>query len=195
MEPHQSQGFVVGLSREVQELVPHVRMFRTRGERRGEWLVWQDHRGGGREHSPRSGPQRLAVRLARRTAWKKRSVGLAFGAPATDPASVTSRPSRIQVMPSATTTRTWKRPHGSGSSRAGMSVSTTAASRRRSVRAGSATVCVDISARPVALARTSLLGCAGIALTTPVRASGSGAPRVAEGKVAYNGHVRPSEEA
>ena len=36
----------------------------------------------------------------------KASVGLAFKAPGTEPASVTSRPSSIQVMPSATTTST-----------------------------------------------------------------------------------------
>ena len=52
------------------------------------------------------------------------SVGLSFKAPASEPASVTSSPSRIQVMPSATMTRLWNRPQGSRSSRAGMSVST-----------------------------------------------------------------------
>src|SRR5215211_7463250 len=52
------------------------------------------------------------------------SVGLSFRAPAREPASVTSSPSRIQVMPSATMTRLWKRPQGSRSSRGGMSVST-----------------------------------------------------------------------
>ena len=52
------------------------------------------------------------------------SVGLSFKAPAREPASVTSSPSRIQVMPSATMTRLWNRPQGSRSSRAGMSVST-----------------------------------------------------------------------
>src|SRR4051794_39005538 len=51
-------------------------------------------------------------------------VGLFFSAPASEPARVTSSPSRIQVMPSATMTRLWKRPQGSRSSRAGMSVST-----------------------------------------------------------------------
>src|SRR5262245_5409830 len=44
------------------------------------------------------------------------------------PASVTSRPSSTQVMPSATTTRVWKRPHRSRSSRAGISVVTIPAS-------------------------------------------------------------------
>ena len=47
------------------------------------------------------------------------------------PTSVTSRPSRIQVMPSATTTSVWKRPHGSRSRREGISVSTTARARPR----------------------------------------------------------------
>src|SRR5262249_32141120 len=46
------------------------------------------------------------------------------------PASVTSRPSSTQVIPSATTTRVWKRPHRSRSSRAGMSVVTMPASAR-----------------------------------------------------------------
>src|SRR5262249_14979831 len=57
---------------------------------------------------------------------EKRKVGLASSAPASEPASVTSRPSRIHVMPSATTTRVWKRSHGRRSSRGAMSVSTTA---------------------------------------------------------------------
>ena len=39
-----------------------------------------------------------------------------------DPTIVTSRPSRIQVIPSATSTSIWKRLNGSRSSRAGMSV-------------------------------------------------------------------------
>ena len=54
------------------------------------------------------------------------SCGLSLSAGDTAPAKVTSRPSRIQVTPSATTTRVWKRPHGSRSSRAGISVSTIA---------------------------------------------------------------------
>jgi len=49
----------------------------------------------------------------------------AINAAATEPASVTSSPSRIQVMPNAAITRTWKRPHGRRSSRAGMRVETT----------------------------------------------------------------------
>src|SRR3954463_12267962 len=51
------------------------------------------------------------------------SVGLSFRAPASEPASVTSSPSRIQVMPSATMTRLWNRPQGSRTSRAGVWVS------------------------------------------------------------------------
>ena len=35
-----------------------------------------------------------------------------MSAPETAPASVTSRPSRIQVMPSAATTSVWKLPQG-----------------------------------------------------------------------------------
>ena len=46
-------------------------------------------------------------------------------APTREPASVTSRPSRTQVMPSATITSTWKRPQGRRSRRPAMSVSTT----------------------------------------------------------------------
>src|SRR5262249_43654801 len=52
------------------------------------------------------------------------SRGLSLSAPETAPASVTSRPSRIQVTPSATTTSVWKRPQCNRSRRAGMSVST-----------------------------------------------------------------------
>src|SRR3984885_13125785 len=51
----------------------------------------------------------------------KCNTGLAFNAPATAPTSVTSRPSRIHVTPSATTTSVWNRPQGSRSRRAGMS--------------------------------------------------------------------------
>src|SRR5215472_13314829 len=44
--------------------------------------------------------------------------------PESAPTSVTSRPSRIQVTPSATTTSQWNRRQGSASSRAGISVVT-----------------------------------------------------------------------
>src|SRR5690242_12582945 len=54
------------------------------------------------------------------------------------PASVTSSPSRIQVTPSATTTRVWKRLQVSRSSRAGTSVSTTAAPAHATARSGNA---------------------------------------------------------
>src|SRR6516162_2372371 len=49
--------------------------------------------------------------------------GLCLSAPDIAPASVTSRPSKIQVIPSATTTSVWNRPQGRRSSLAGMSVS------------------------------------------------------------------------
>ena len=55
----------------------------------------------------------------------KRSAGLSFSAPETEPASVTSSPSRIQVMPRATTTSVWKRDQGRRSRRAGTSVAIT----------------------------------------------------------------------
>src|SRR5262249_25860832 len=61
------------------------------------------------------------------SAFEKRSRGLSLSAGDTAPASVTSRPSRIQVMPSATTTSVWNRPQRSRSSRAGISVTTMAA--------------------------------------------------------------------
>src|SRR5258705_7945980 len=54
------------------------------------------------------------------------SAGLSLSAPETAPASVTSRPSSIQVTPSAATTSVWKLPQGNRSSRAGISVSTIA---------------------------------------------------------------------
>ena len=46
-----------------------------------------------------------------------------MSSPESAPARVTSRPSRIQVMPSATITSVWKGPKGSASRRAGISVS------------------------------------------------------------------------
>src|SRR5438270_608062 len=54
------------------------------------------------------------------------NVGLSAIAPDSDPTSVTSSPSRIQVIPSAQTTSQWKRAQGSRSSRAGTLVSNTA---------------------------------------------------------------------
>src|SRR6266850_1203785 len=74
--------------------------------------------------APSTAPARYALPAKPTSALLKRSTGLALSAPATVPASVTSSPSRIQVMPSATTTSVWKRPQGSRSSRAGISVST-----------------------------------------------------------------------
>src|SRR5262249_11116829 len=82
---------------------------------------------------------------------EKRSTSLCFSAPETAPASVTSRPSRIQVMPSATTTSVWNRPHGSRSSRAGMSVSTIALS-------GPACACMRFNAQPHGLVAARLAG-------------------------------------
>src|SRR5439155_3719165 len=55
----------------------------------------------------------------------KCNTGLSCSAPTIEPAIVTSSPSRIQVMPSATMTRLWNRVQGSRSSRAGTSVSMT----------------------------------------------------------------------
>src|SRR3954452_5413684 len=52
------------------------------------------------------------------------SVSFDVSAPAIDPTSVTSNPSRIHVIPRATTTIQCHRLHGSRSSRAGMSVFT-----------------------------------------------------------------------
>ena len=46
-----------------------------------------------------------ALKASPTSALLKRSTGLVLSAPATVPASVTSSPSRIQVIPSATTTR------------------------------------------------------------------------------------------
>ena len=62
------------------------------------------------EDDARRGPRRSdrRCRPARRPHRKRRALGLACSAPATDPASVTSRPSRIQVTPRATTTSLWK---------------------------------------------------------------------------------------
>src|SRR6516165_11647249 len=58
------------------------------------------------------------------SAFEKASRGESLRAPETEPASVTSRPSRTQVMPSATTTKVWNRPQRSRSRRAGISVVT-----------------------------------------------------------------------
>src|SRR4051812_39576385 len=77
--------------------------------------------------APSTAPVRYALPARPTSALLKCSAGLSFSAPATVPASVTSRPSRIQVMPSAATTNVWKRLHGRRSSRAGMSVSTMSA--------------------------------------------------------------------
>src|SRR3546814_5389902 len=72
-----------------------------------------------------------------------RSVGLAFNAPLTAPASVTSSPSSIQVMPSATTTSVWKRHHRKRSSRDGTSL-------KRGSSCASSPVCVAaISTSPL----------------------------------------------
>src|SRR4029078_11557299 len=51
-------------------------------------------------------------------------MGLALRAPDRAPASVTSSPSKIQVMPSAATTSVWNPPQGRRSSLAGIFVST-----------------------------------------------------------------------
>src|SRR3954464_2879423 len=74
--------------------------------------------------APSTAPARYALPARPTSALENCRTGLCLRAPATVPARVTSRPSRIHVMPSAATTSVWKRPHGKRSSRAGMSVST-----------------------------------------------------------------------
>ena len=66
------------------------------------------------------------VEASRRGRLRRRSPSVSFdvSAPAIEPTSVTSSPSRIQVIPSATITIQCHRLHGSRSSRAGMSVLT-----------------------------------------------------------------------
>src|SRR3546814_17064989 len=70
-------------------------------------------------------------------------MGLSRSTPATAPASVTSSPSRIQVMPSATTTSQWKRPQGRRSSRAGTSVATSPRRRAAASSGGDVVGSVD----------------------------------------------------
>ena len=73
--------------------------------RRGEFLLFLES-----DQCPRlefftGGAGAVGLRLDdTMSALLKRSVGLSFSAPESEPASVTSNPSRIQVMPSAATT-------------------------------------------------------------------------------------------
>ena len=75
--------------------------------------------------APMTLPARYALADSPMSVGLKRSVGLSCNAPVSEPAMVTSRPSRIQVIPSATTTSQWKQLQGRRSSLAGMSVPTT----------------------------------------------------------------------
>ncbi len=76
--------------------------------------------------APSTAPARYTLLASPTSVLENCSIGLCFRAPDIAPASVTSRPSRIQVIPRAATTRVWKRPHGRRSSRAGISLSTIA---------------------------------------------------------------------
>ena len=74
--------------------------------------------------APRMAPARYAVAAPPTCCSVRASVSGRTSAPATAPTSVTSSPSRTQVIPRAITTRQCHADHGSRSSRAGMSVST-----------------------------------------------------------------------
>src|SRR5438105_424576 len=78
-----------------------------------------------KKKAPSTAPARYALADAPTCASVTASAALALSAPDTAPASVTSRPSSTQVMPSAATAIEWKRPHGRRSSRAGTSDSKT----------------------------------------------------------------------
>src|SRR6185437_11010685 len=109
-------------------------------------------------------------------------VGLSFSAPATAPASVTSRPSRIQVMPSATTTSVWNRPHGSRSRRAGMVVFTSGPKFLLITALSATTPKADIR-QPVKLAAKRSVNVSSEAILTPI-----GTPPNASRSYRYENH-------
>ena len=69
--------------------------------------------------------------LQGRPAYCSSQAGLCVSSPDSVPASVTSRPSSIQVMPSVAMTSKWNRPNGNASRREAMSVSTMAPAPER----------------------------------------------------------------
>src|SRR5262249_12142011 len=74
-------------------------------------------------NAPDTAPARYMLLTNPTSVLLKCRTGLCLSAPASDPASVTSSPSRIQVTPRAVTTNVWNEPHGSRSKRAGTSLS------------------------------------------------------------------------
>ena len=126
-----------------------LRHHQCKEQNRSAWIAAEEH----------------MCNLAQRRRWSSLHVQpmlrLWRSTPPRDPTRATSRPSRTQAMPSASTTRVCQRDQGRRSSRAGMSVSTTwfslgCAAYRRGVRPTVAAYGTERATRPWPVAGSAL---------------------------------------